>query len=474
MKTIFYTLNVFESHSNVNIEQHYPKAENIIYKPDKQYESFMSIYFNIIRNNEGKIQMYYRSAPKNINNMFCKYAPFTQFTAYAESDDGITFNKPDLTIHKYMKFSQNNIILKEGMASTNFIVFYDNNVQKYRGIGGGHNDYISLKKNGNHLPECVKNSKYIEKSMGIFTNPLDPSVEHSCRVNGLYLWESDDGINWTIQSKKPFINGFHEGGCDRPVNGKVGISPFDGLPSILYDDKRQEYRLYVRGNPKPDIRHIQYTTSKDFVNWKPLKFINITPEFNYSKDNYYYPCIKKYPNSNQYIALFPYYDINNKYKFSTYLAFSNNGIDWTRLNKVIDKEYVNSVDGIILSNDNTEMYIYLQENYMDIHRKVPRNNVRRYSIRMDGFTSITSGKLKGTFLTKKMKLCDFNLNFQVYHDGYIHIKVLNRHRDIIEEHNVMEFDKLSYHINIHDSFHNNNGYLEFHIYKAHIYSINFL
>jgi hypothetical protein len=473
MKTIFYDLNLLESHSNVYIKQHTPTPKNVIYIPDKPYESFMSIYFNIIRNHNGLIQLYYRSAPKNINNMFCKYAPFTQYTAYAESNNGIDFNKPTLKIVKYMNKINNNIILKEGMASTNFFVFYDELVGRYRGIGGGHNDYVSIKSKGNHLEECVKVSKYIDVKMGIFDKPLDSNVEHSCRVNGMYLWDSDDGINWDLVYNKPFINGFHPGGCDRPSNGEMGISPFDGFPSIFYDTRVGEYRLYIRGNPMSNIRNIQYTTSKDFINWKPFQFVTFDPPFNFSQDNYYYTAMQKYPKSNQYFTLLPYYPKNSPYNFSTFLAYSEDGLHWKRLGKVIDKQSFNNVSGLISSNDNTEMYIYLQENYMNKHRKMPRNNVRRYSIRMDGFTSIHAD-IKGSFTTKKMKLCNFKINYKIWEDGYVIVNILNRHRDIIETFNLQSLDSLDYPVIINEDFHYNNGYLQFNIYKADIFAINLI
>jgi hypothetical protein len=475
MKQLFYDLNLLEEHTNVYIKEYAPKAENIIYKPDRKYESDVSLYFNIIRNNNGNVQLYYRSAAKNINDMFCIYAPFTQYTGYAESNDGISFEKPNLNIVNYLDNTKNNIILKEGMASTNFMVFYDSKTNIYRGIGGGHNDYVSISSKNNHTPKCIKNTKYIDKQMGIFNKPLDPDVEHSCRINGLYQWTSNDGIHWNLVNNKPFINGFHPGGCDRPVNGKYGISPFDGLPSIFYDNLVNEYRLYVRYNPRSNIRNIQYATSKDFVNWSSLKHITFEPPFDLNNDNYYYSSMQPYPDSDQYYTLLPYYHKDRPYQFETYLAFSEDGIHWKRMHKMINKCGYNNVSGLIISNDKTEMYIYLQENYMNKQRKMPRTNVRRYSIRMDGFTSIRCDKNnKGSFMTKKIRLCDFKINHKIYGGGYISINILNRSKDIIASYNVTELDYLEYPITINSNFHNNNGYIQFEMDDAEIYSINFL
>lgn len=446
MKYIFFNLNLTtELNSNVHIKQHKLNKHNSIYKCDKPYENAgLAVYFNIIRNPfNNKIQMYYRNGMKNDNTMFCIHSQYPHYTGYCESYDGITFNKPNLNKHNYREYTDTNILLKEGVASTNFSVFHDKPNNCLKGIGGGGLDENGCKSRNNHQPECVKASKFLPIDCGIWTKPADSSDYNKCHINGLYYWDSRDGKEWKINtSKPPFLSCMHEGHYDRPKGNSIGMSPYDGIPSCFYDNYREKYFLYVRSNPLPNIRHIQYTTSTDFKVWDKLKFIKINPSFNNNYDNYYYSSFQQYPDSNIFIGFPSHFHKSRPYIMNTLLMFSLDGYNWIKSGILSNASGYSSVSGIIESNDKTEWYIYLQENYMNKVPKMKENNIIRHSIRRDGLTSICTNNEKdiGTIILKKINdICNNNnnmeINCKVHKNGYIIINIINKDNKIIKTSN---------------------------------------
>ena len=101
---------------------------------------------------------------------------------------------------------------------------------------------------------------------------------------GLHLFESMDGINWN--------------GIKRILDESYLIqlwghnNHFDTHNCIVYDDKEDNYFIYVRYN-KPGQRFVQYSITKDFNEFTKCNSINI----NDNNDMMLYtPGIFKYEN----------------------------------------------------------------------------------------------------------------------------------------------------------------------------------
>ena len=91
---------------NVELKLHEPRDEGPVLFFDNQWEGQFSGYCTIIKDG-GLYRAYYRGIPTvgddgNKNEVTC----------YAESDDGISWRKPDLGIHEYKGSKNNNIILR--------------------------------------------------------------------------------------------------------------------------------------------------------------------------------------------------------------------------------------------------------------------------------------------------------------------------------------------------------------------------
>lgn len=121
---------------------------------------------------------------------------------YAESGDGIHFEKPDLGICTYGGNRHNNLILDKTIhpESCQLYVFYDEN------------------------PDCPENERY----KGI-TAWDPPKVPGKVNVFRLFTMLSPDGLH------------FHFG---EMITNKGG---FDSLNIMMWDEKEKIYRLYARG-----------------------------------------------------------------------------------------------------------------------------------------------------------------------------------------------------------------------------------
>jgi len=277
------------------------KKENIVYKS----EARKAIYYSLLKCPDGIIRLY--------SNRWVKY----HNTIFVESRDGINFG------------IEKNIILQKTGASHNFSPFYGRKNKLY-GVGGIDN--WKHDKNFHGIKKYSDFKKvYEEKFQWSCTKEIFDLAEHKkllsnkkilSHVRGIYLFESEDGIKWKEVYSKPIITTKNEGYIDAIKNFGKG-SEFDGLVNCIYDNITDQYFLYVRANVNPGFRYIQYSTSKDLINWKGFKLINIEG-YEKDKDNYYIPCMMKYRNI--FIGLTPYFDQEGSCCIK--LLKSLNGIDW--------------------------------------------------------------------------------------------------------------------------------------------------
>ena len=294
MKEVFFDKCKWLQHKRVKFKYNKLKKENTIYTSTKPHEGNFDAYFTIIRNPKTKkIGLYYRAQKNRFNYHH------GGFTCYAESDDGITFTKPNLNLN--LNGLRDNIILNEICGSHNFSPFYDTNTNTFKAVGGQHLFNVHFKNNPDGIyfhQKCKQNTKLLNdpKCKGMKNKKgsyVDPSIPHPCRGNGIYAYESKDGIRWKLLKQTPIISGLHPG----HVDVVHGISTYDSMMSCLYNKNTQKYFMYSRANTRKQERYIQYTTSKDFINWSPIKLIRMKPEYE-KRDNYYISNFFQYPDCN--------------------------------------------------------------------------------------------------------------------------------------------------------------------------------
>jgi len=209
---------VDEVSGDAELVLHRPVEREVAIVHDRPWEGNASLYHTIFRDGD-LYRMYYRGSGYQIVDGGLAFR-HKQVVCYAESDDGIHWRKPNLGIVQFDGSTQNNIIW-DGVGCHCFVPFKDAN------------------------PACKPQEKY--KAFG----------QHGA---GLITYKSADGIHWSIMSKEPVIT---EGA-------------FDSQNLAFWDTVRGEYRDYHRGFREG--RDILTCTSKDFVHWTKPQWLSYTPD----------------------------------------------------------------------------------------------------------------------------------------------------------------------------------------------------
>ena len=198
---------------------HHPVPREIAIKHDAPWEGNKCAYHTVF--SDGDVyRMYYRGAQYNLENNKIVQG-HQQVTCYAESKDGIIWEKPNLKLFEFEGSKENNIIWASGRTTHNFAPFKDANPnaaddQRYKAFA---------------YPETGP------KSISTFASP--------------------DGIHWRLLSRNPVI-----------TKGR-----FDSQNNAFWDEVREEYRAYYR-DFRDGFRDIRMATSKDFINWSEGQWLD--------------------------------------------------------------------------------------------------------------------------------------------------------------------------------------------------------
>lgn len=207
------------------LEMHHPVPQEIAIVHDAPWEGSGTGYHSIFQDGD-RYRMYYKAWQLKVEDgkMISNTHPL--FTCYAESRDGIHWEKPNLGLIEFEGSKNNNIVLASGKHG---------NVQ----IDAGH---IAMFKDEN--PDCPAESQY-------------KAFVLSRGEKGLLAFHSPDGLRWEPMHDSPVIT----------------KGAFDSQNLAFWDPARKEYRAYVRffDNGRRDILT---ATSKDFITWtEPVPLI---------------------------------------------------------------------------------------------------------------------------------------------------------------------------------------------------------
>lgn len=240
---------------------HKPSFAGMVLRHDQPWEGDYCGYHSIVQDVDEKgplFRIYYISAaaPPWVggNKPGAKFRYTGLRVCYAESRDGINWEKPSLGIVSFAGSKDNNIILD---STENF---WDN---------------FMVMKDPN--PDCLPSERY--KGVGLYfsPNPVDKSPE-VVASRGLRCYVSADGRHFTF--KRLLLKRHWHGAA------------FDSLNVLLWDVTHKEYRLYVRGGHDAElvrfgnyqhhdmkrpqaVRGVKVSTSKDFVSWTPPEVVSI-------------------------------------------------------------------------------------------------------------------------------------------------------------------------------------------------------
>lgn len=204
--------HLIETMQGARLRLHHPVPREVCLVFDQPWEGNACHYVTTFHDGD-LVRMYYGAW--NLDTTGGKLVTTGEQIAYAESEDGITWRRPELGLYEVAGSRANNVIW-EGKAAHGFAPFRDQN------------------------PTCPPEEQYKAVGEGGFEGK-----------NALWALTSPDGLHWAMMGDRPIL-----GGC-----------PFDSQNLVFYDTLRGEYRAYVRFFRDGVTRDILTTTSPDFRTW---------------------------------------------------------------------------------------------------------------------------------------------------------------------------------------------------------------
>lgn len=375
---------------DAEIRLQHPTPREVVIQFDRPWEGSSSGYHTIIQDGD-LYRLYYRGSHIEVSEGRISTGSHKQYYCYAESNDGIHWTRPELELVEFQGSKKNNIIL-EGRGTHNFAPFKDEN------------------------PDCQPDARY-------------KALAGTQSEGGLYAFQSADGIHWKLIQDKPVIT----------------KGAFDSQNLAFWDVDQKTYRTYFRvftggvttsktWKPEGD-RAIQTATSADFLNWTPgidLVYADSPSEELYTNQ------VKPYFRAPHLRIGFPARYVERGWsesmralpdpkrrklrassveRYGTALsegllmasrdgvhfkrwneAFLRPGIErtgtWQYGHQFIAENVVSTRSSLPGAPD--ELSIYAPEDYW--HGK--GGKLRRYSLRMDGFTAVHASMQGGELITR--------------------------------------------------------------------------
>lgn len=406
---------------------HRPVPREIVIIHDAPWEGSGSGYHSIFKDGD-RYRMYYKSYHINPLHEAKLAAPTPRhplLCAYAESDDGIHWRKPELGLFPFAGSKANNIV----MAAETF--------HKMK-VNAAH---PAVFKDEN--PDAPADARY--KAIFPVSNP-----------KGLLPFKSADGLHWQPMS-------------DRPV---ITDGAFDSQNLAFWDPVRREYRAYwrfftggvpedqLRGDAGKSIRGIRTATSPDMLTWRnqaDLAYGDAPEEHLYTNQ------IKPYHRAPHLFIGFPLRYVDRGWSDSTralperehreqrsaarprygsavtegLLMTSRDGVNFRRWNDAflppgVEREgtwnyghqaiawhLVETKSALEGAPD--ELSLYAVESYWTGNSSA----LRRYTLRMDGFASVHAPMSGGEIVTKPIRFqgSRLALNFATSAAGSVRVEI---------------------------------------------------
>ncbi|HEY0966531.1 MAG TPA: hypothetical protein VGD88_04000 [Opitutaceae bacterium] len=382
LRHLFLDPAILASAEGVELKVNPASRRETVIVPDKPWEKHLISFFLTVRDEDGKLRMWY----------VCRdaWGEGSQANlAYAESTDGVHWTKPSLGIAEYQGIKETNLV---GVRSLEGVVFQD----------------------PNQPPEERYN--YVSTSRGGPDN-----------ATGLYRFHSPDGLRWR-RDPEPLV--------------RAGS---DTQNVAWWDEHRKEYVLIVRGwVPDPNRRKvnrlslasIRETASVrlDGSGWShyfgtEIPTILACDELDPSRTDIYNMAAQPYPLDTRWYVAFPTFLRRSAQTDApgwrgrhmgpaeVQFAGSDDSLAWHRYDRAAyaapgiaspDKKNMTFMGaGMVVRGD--EIWQYGTE-FETVHGDVDARNrkgdgsIVRYVQRVDGFVSLDTGNREGRARTVAVKV----------------------------------------------------------------------
>lgn len=374
----------------MRLRLHHPRDEGAVLKFDAPWEGAFCGYVTAIKDGD-KYLFYYRGLPKAGRDGSSR-----EVTCCAESSDGIHVTKPKLNFFTVQGTIMNNIVLADAApVNHNFSPFLDTR------------------------PGVPANERF--KALG------------GTKKSGLIAYVSEDGLRWEKLQEEPVFT--------------KGI--FDSQNVAFWSESEQCYLCYFRTWSETGykgFRSVSRAMSKDFVHWgepvemsfgeTPREHIYTNQTHPYFRAPHIYIAIAaRFMPGRQVLTEEQAKQLNVN---ANYFKDCSDAVLMTsRGGNVYDRTFMEGFNrpGIGLQNwvsrsnypalnvvqtGPEEMSLYVQHDYAQ-----PTAHLRRYSLRLDGFVSVSAPYKGGSMTTKPFTFSGEKLllNFSTSAAGSIRVEV---------------------------------------------------
>ncbi len=400
-----------EMSGGAELEMHHPVPQEISLVHDAPWEGSGTGYHSVFRDGD-LYRMYYKAWQISVEDGKLNTGAHPLFTCYAESRDGIRWEKPKLGLVEFRGSKDNNIVLASGKLGN-------------ANVDAGH---IAMFKDDN--PDCPPESQY-------------KALVRSRGPTGLLAFRSADGLRWEPIRERPVIT----------------KGAFDSQNLAFWDSSRNEYRAYFRffDNGRRDILT---ATSDNFVDWTdPVPLIYPGAP----QDQLYTNQVKPYFRAPHLLVGFPTRYIDRGWSDSmrqlpepehrqqratgsqrygtaiteTLLMTSRDGRtfhrwgeaflrpgpqrpgSWNYGHQYVGWHVVETASALEGAPD--ELSLYASESYWT----GTSSELRRYTLRTDGFVSVSAPLSGGELTTKPLRFTGdrLQLNFATGAAGSVQIEI---------------------------------------------------
>lgn len=325
---------------DARLQLHKPVPREVVLVTDRPWEGNTSAYYTLFRDGD-RFRMYYRGSHFDETT---RKAAHREVTCYAESRDGIRWERPALGLFEWEGSRQNNIVW-DGPGAHNFTPFRDTN------------------------PSCPPDQRY--KALASTEGERRPV---------LVAFASPDGIRWRRLREEPVIT---EGA-------------FDSQNLAFWDSVRGRYVEFHRGF-RDKVRDIMTSTSPDFLNWTKPVWLDYQGA---PREHLYTNAILPYHRAPHIFLGFPtrFFPDRGQQVEPVFMS-SRDGLSFRRWPEALipvtapqdrDGNRSNYMTwGILeLPGAPNELSVYATEAYYT----GPDSRLRRFTYRVDGFVSVRADK----------------------------------------------------------------------------------
>ncbi len=402
---LFVDDTLIDTLKGAELRMHHPVAREAVLRFDLPWEGRYCGYVTVFKDDD-HYRMYYRGLPKSGAD-----GSRNEVTCYAESEDGIHWEKPDLDQYEVNDTHQNNVILKDlPPFSHNFCPFLD------------------------HNPAAPEDERY--KALA------------GTGKTGLHAFVSADGIRW-----KPLQN-----------EAVITKGAFDSQNVAFWSEAEKCYVCYLRTWTQ-GVRSISRTTSKDFVNWTPpveMDFGDTPREHLYTNQtqpyfrapHIYIATPARFMPGRRVLTSEEFKNLGGESAYSgdcsdTVLMSSRGGNRYMRtfmeafvrpgLGAANWSSRTNYTACGVVPTGKGEMSLYIQRRYGQ-----PEQYLQRLTLRTDGFVSLHADYQGGEAITKPLQF-DGNelvINMSTSAAGSIWVELQNENGDAMEGYTLQDCDEI--------------------------------